>query len=330
MPEAAAPQPVTLADLQAARARIAGLVSMTPLLESPLLNARLGGRVLVKAECLQPIGAFKLRGAMNAIAALTPEERSRGVVAYSSGNHAQAVARAATHFGIPSTIIMPADAPATKIARTKAFGGAVITYDRYTQSREAIGAQVAEETGACLIPPFDHPHVVAGQGTCGLEIADQLEMLGATPDALLVPVSGGGLFAGASLGLCSRYRDLTPIAVEPAGFTDMAATFAAGQIVTQPGEGKSICDALLSPFMGAVPFATIAGLGAQAVSATDEEAKAAMALIFETLRLVTEPGGAIGIAAILNGQVPAEGRTLVVIASGGNVDPALFAEAIAA
>jgi threonine dehydratase len=304
---------------------IRGHAVRTPLIESPALNERLGGRVLMKAETLQVIGAFKFRGAYNRIARLTDEEKRRGVVAYSSGNHAQAVAAAARMLGTRAIIVMPADSPAIKVAGVREHGGEVRMYDRYAESREAIGEAIAAEHGSVLVPPFDDPFVIAGQGTAGLEILEQAD---GPIDQLLSGCSGGGLIAGLNLAFEARSPDTTVIGVEPALYDDTARSLAAGERIGVDPTGKSICDALMTPIPGELTFPINQRRLDRAVSVTDEEVAAAVAYAFKTLKLVVEPGGAVSLAALLAGKVSTEGRTTAILLSGGNVDPALFSKII--
>ena len=306
------------ADIRAAAARIAPHVLRTPLLRSPRLDARLGGRAFFKAECLQITGSFKLRGATNAVRQLptgTP-----GVVAYSSGNHAQAVALAAREAGLPAVIVMPRDAPAAKRARTAGYGAEVVLYDRETESREKIGETLARTRGYALVPPYDHPHTMAGQGTAGLEAADALHAIGVTPDAVLVCCSGGGLAAGVGTAVRDRFPACEVVTVEPEGFDDTARSLATGTRQANPAGGRSVCDALLVPTPGALTFPVLAALGARGVAVSDDAALRAVRTAAEELRVVLEPGGAVALAAALEGIVGAAGRTLLVILSGGNAD----------
>jgi threonine dehydratase len=319
---------VALADIEAAAARLRGVAVETPLIESPALNQRLGARVLIKPEMLQRVGAFKFRGAYNRLAQLDPEARRRGVVAFSSGNHAQGVALAARLLGIPALIVMPSDAPAVKVQATLGYGAEVRSYDRLTESREAIAATIAAERGATVVPAFDDPHIIAGQGTVGLEIARQAEAAGATPDLALAPVSGGGLIAGLSTALKARFPGVAVWGVEPAGFDDLAQSLAAGRRVTIRPAGRSLCDALESPFPGELTFPVMQRNLAGALSVTDAEAAEAVRYAFEVLKLVVEPSGAVGLAALLAGKLEAAGRTVALVLSGGNVDPDLFARMI--
>ncbi|WP_226636552.1 threonine ammonia-lyase [Brevundimonas poindexterae] len=310
--------------LDAAR-QIAGAAVRTPLIESPALNDRLGGRVLIKAETLQVAGAFKFRGAWNRISRLTEEEKARGVVAYSSGNHAQAVAAAARRMGTPAVIVMPADSPRVKVEGVIAFGGEVRSYDRWTESREAIGEEIARTRGSVLVRPFDDPFIIEGQGTTGLEI---LEQANAPIDQLLCGASGGGLIAGINLAFAARSPDTRVLAVEPAAYDDTRRSLEAGERVTfPPGAAPSICDALMSDRPGELTFPINQRLAA-ALTVTDEEVAEAVRYAFRTLKLAVEPGGAVSLAALLAGKVEAAGRTTAIVLSGGNIDPALFAAII--
>jgi threonine dehydratase len=317
-----------IAAIEAAAERLAGVATVTPLLESPTLNARLGGRLLVKAECLQRTGSFKLRGAFNRIAQMTPAERKHGVVAFSSGNHAQGVASAAAQLKVRATIVMPRDAPAVKVANTRGFGARVVFYDRFTESREKIAATIARSEGATIVPPFDDPQIIAGQGSCGLEIAAQAEALGVKLDAVVVPASGGGLAAGVGLALKDRAPRTRIVTAEPKGFDDTARSLKAGRRVSNKPDKPSLCDALMSPSPGKLTFAILKGLKARGVAVSDAEVLAAMVDAFSAFHIVVEPGGAAALAAILAGRVPIKNRCVAVVCSGGNVDPALFASAL--
>jgi len=305
-----------------------GRVVTTPLLESPLLSARLGGRLLVKAETLQRTGSFKLRGALNAMLPLDQSQRRAGVVAYSSGNHAQGVAAAAQMLGIPAVIVMPADAPAIKIDNTRAYGAEIVLYDRRQESREAIGRRIAEERGAALIPPYDDARIIAGQGTVGLELAVQAKRLGAALDAVVVPVGGGGLIAGCALALAAESPKTEVYGAEPAGFDDLRRSLAAGERRSNDEAARSICDALQAPMPGEITFAIHRRLLAGSLAVSDDDVLAAMATAFAELKLVIEPGGAAALAAVLAGKLAIEGRTVAVVASGGNVDRMLFMRAL--
>ncbi|MEQ9333519.1 threonine/serine dehydratase [Thalassobaculum sp.] len=318
------------ADVRAAAARLAGVAVRTPLLESGLLNARLGGRLLVKAEPLQRTGSFKFRGAYNRVSLIPAADRDRGVVALSSGNHAQGVAAAAAMLGLSATVVMPADAPAIKRANTAALGARVVAYDRHCDDREAIAAGIAARTGATIVKPYDDPGIIAGQGTVGLEIAEQTAELGVRPDAVLVCCGGGGLVSGTALALADAAPGVPVWCVEPAAFDDTRRSLAAGERLGNPPEARSICDALLSPMPGHLTFALNRRLLAGGLAVDDDEVRHAMRTAFETLKLVVEPGGAVALAAVLSGRIEISGRTVVVVASGGNVDPETFADALAA
>lgn len=324
------PRVPTLDDIRAAAARIAPHAAVTPLLTSPALDARAGGRVLLKAEVLQHTGSFKLRGALNRLLQLNDDERSRGVVAYSSGNHAQAVAYSASLLGMRSVIIMPKDAPALKIERTRAFGGEVVLYDRYTEDRVAIGGAIAQEHGLTIVPPFEDPHVVAGQGTLALEALRQAAEMGYTPDTLLVCCGGGGLTAGCALAA----EGVSPTTVvhpcEPADFDDTTRSLALGHRVgNEPGK-RSICDAIVTEIPGEFTFSINQPRVGAGLTVTDDEVLAAIAFAVRELKLVVEPGGAAALAALLAGRVATAGRTTLVVVTGGNIDPAMLARAIGA
>ncbi|MBL8702553.1 MAG: threonine/serine dehydratase [Alphaproteobacteria bacterium] len=324
-----APALPDFAAVEDAAKRIAGLAVVTPLLEAPLLNATLGCRLLVKAEPLQRTGSFKFRGAYNRISRLTADERKRGVVAFSSGNHAQGVAAAAQLVGTPAVIVMPSDAPAIKVANTRAYGAEVVAYDRWRESREEIGARLTAERGAVLVPPYDDVHVIAGQGTVGLEVAQQAAAQGITLDAVLACASGGGLIAGIALAM-ERLSPRTEVFVcEPAGFDDHARSLAGGSRVANAPGASSICDALLATTPGDITFPINNRLLRGGLVASDDEVLRAMAVAFRDLKLVVEPGGAVGLAAVLAGKLPVRGRTIAVVCSGGNVDPATYGRALA-
>jgi threonine dehydratase len=318
----------TLADVKAAADRIAPLAVRTPLLSSPDLDERAGGRILLKAETFQRTGTFKFRGACNFIRLIPAERRPAGVVAWSSGNHAQGVAAAAALHGVEATIVMPDDAPAPKRAGTERYGATVIGYDRTTESREEIGRAIAAETGATVVPPFDHPWTIAGQGTVGLEMAEQTAAAGHVLDAVLVPCSGGGLVSGVAIGLSGSHAQAEVYAVEPADCDDTARSLAAGERVANPPDADSICDALLVPIPGEVTFEIMRSRLAGALTVSDAETLRAMRYAFETLKVVLEPGGAVALATVLAGRFAAAGRTVGVVLSGGNVDPGTFARAI--
>jgi threonine dehydratase len=323
---------VKLPDIDAIRAaagRIAGQAVLTPLLESPAVNARLGGRLLIKAEPLQRTGSFKFRGAYNTLSQLSPEVRRKGVVTWSSGNHAQGVAAAAQVLGIPALIVMPKDAPAIKIANTRGYGAEIVLYDRIKESREDIGTSIAGERGATIVAPYDEPQVIAGQGTCGLEIAAQAKSRDLRLDAVLICCGGGGLTAGCATALAADSPDTKVYAVEPTGFDDTGRSLAAGHRVANAPEAKSFCDALLAPTPGELTFAINRRLLAGAFAVSDREAAQAMAVAFADFKLVVEPGGAVALAAVLSGKYAIKGKTVAVVASGGNVDRETFSQALA-
>jgi threonine dehydratase len=316
---------IGIAEIEEAARRIKGFAVQTPLIESPRLNARSGGRILVKAECLQRTGSFKFRGAWNRISQLDPTTKKGGVVAFSSGNHAQGVAAAAQLKGLPAVIVMPADTPAVKIANTKSYGAEVVTYDRVRESREEIAKRIASERGAVIVPPFDDVHVIAGQGTVGLELAAEAQEL----DDVLVPCSGGGLTSGIALALEARSPRTRIHTVEPEGFDDMARSLVSGKRERNPRASGSICDALMSPEPGEITFAIGKRHFAEGYAVSEKEVADAMRFAFEVLKIVIEPGGAVALAAVLSGKIETKGRTIAVIASGGNVDAALFARVLA-
>ena len=315
-------------DVVDAAGRLKGLAVKTPLISNPALDAATGAKVFVKAECLQRTGSFKFRGAYNRISRLTADELTRGVTAFSSGNHAQGVAAAAALMGTPAVIVMPADAPRAKIEGTRALGAEVILYDRWTESREEIGARIARERGSILVPPFDDFHVIAGQGTVGLEAARQLADLGETADLALAPASGGGLVAGIGLAFGALSPATKIWAVEPEDYDDHARSLKAGHRVTVKPDRDSKLDALLSPAPGELTFALNGQRLSGAAGVSEGEALTAMAFAFRHLKLVLEPGGAAALAAVLAGKVELTGRTVLVVASGGNVDAEVYAEAI--
>ena len=308
--------------------QLSGVAVRTPLVESPALNERLGGRVLIKCENLQRAGAFKFRGAYNRISRLSPDELKRGVVAYSSGNHAQAVAAAARMMGTSAIIVMPADSPQVKVEGVLSFGGEVRSYDRYRESREAIGDEIAATRGSVLVRPFDDPFIIEGQGTTGLEIVEQAAEIGAEIDQLLCGASGGGLIAGINLSMAALLPDVPVIGVEPAAYDDTRRSLEAGERMTHPPvEKPSICDALMTDRPGELTFPINRRLR-EVVTVSDAEVAEAVRVAFRTLKLVVEPGGAVSLAALLAGKVEARDRTTAIILSGGNVDPGLFSDII--
>jgi threonine dehydratase len=318
----------TYADILAARQRIGALACRTPLVEHPALNAAVGGRVLLKAENLQRVGAFKFRGAYNKIAQVDAAAFPGGVVACSSGNHAQGVAAAATLRGLRSAIVMPSDAPRLKIERTRAFGAEVIAYDRATEDRDAIARELCASRGAAYVHPFDDLDVIAGQGTVGIEMMEQAAALGVTPDMVLVGASGGGLVGGVSLAVKEASPAAQIYSVEPAGFDDLARSLVHGERQRNDRLSGSICDALMSAMPGEITFEVARRHLAGGLSVSDEEAKAAVRFAFRELKLVVEPGGAVSLAAILARKLDFAGKTVMAVLSGGNIDPALFSDII--
>lgn len=310
----------------AAARRLAGVARRTPLLAATALDELTGGQVLLKLESLQHTGSFKIRGAWNRLAQLDAAARRAGVVAFSSGNHAQGVAAAARALGIRATIVMPADAPQAKLDGTRALGAEVVPYDRAREDREEIATRLAGERGATLVPSFDDPAIIAGQGTVGLELVEQARDLGLAPQLVLVPCSGGGLAAGVALAVRELSADGTVYCVEPAGFDDTRRSLAAGRrLANEPG-GHTICDALMAPAPGRLTLPLLQRLVAGAITVTDDEVRRAMAWAFRHLRLVVEPGGAVALAAVLAGRLPLRDRCVAIVVSGGNVDAPVFAE----
>jgi threonine dehydratase len=312
-------------DIEKAARRIEGFAVVTPVIESPKLNAIAGGRVLIKAECLQRTGSFKFRGAWNMISKLDARKAKGGVVAYSSGNHAQGVAAAAQIKGLPALIVMPADTPLIKQENTRSYGAEVVTYDRATESREAIAAHYVKERHAVMVAPFEHADIIAGQGTAGLELAEEAAARGVALNDVLVCCSGGGLTAGVALAMEALQPQARVHSVEPAGFDDYARSLRSGAIEKNPRLSGSICDALMSPSPGEMTFAINSRLLGEGLAVTDAEAAAAVRFAFEVLKLVLEPGGAVALAAVLSGKLETQGKAIGVIASGGNCDPDLYA-----
>jgi threonine dehydratase len=320
----------TVADIEDAARRLRGMAVMTPLLESPVVNAQLGGRLLLKAEPMQRTGSFKFRGAYNRLSRIEGAAKNSGVVAYSSGNHAQGVAAAAQILNMPAVIVMPADAPAIKIRNTRSYGAEVVTYDRFGESREAIGEKLRRERGAVLVPPFDDPHIIAGQGTIGLEILDQADAAGAKLDAVIAGCSGGGLLAGIATAVKSRQTGIQVYAAEPQGFDDTSRSLRSGRRESNDPAARSICDALLAPMPGELTFSINSRLLVGGFAVSDDEVRRAMAVAFSEFKLVVEPGGAVALAAVLSGKYPVRGKTVAVVCSGGNVDPDVFVTALRA
>eukprot|EP00455_Lapot_gusevi_P016812 TRINITY_DN1877_c0_g1_i3.p1 TRINITY_DN1877_c0_g1~~TRINITY_DN1877_c0_g1_i3.p1 ORF type:complete len:339 (+),score=63.02 TRINITY_DN1877_c0_g1_i3:49-1065(+) len=320
---------LTLGEIVKAAARIKAVAVRTPLLEVPSLNQLVGGgaRIFIKAETLQRTGSFKFRGASNRILQLTEAEKKVGVVAFSSGNHAQGVAHAAQICSVPAVIVMPSDAPAIKIANTRSYGAEVVLYDRIREDREAIARKISDERKCVVVPPYDDFTIMAGQGTVGLEIMEQLRQLNIQgPDVVLVPASGGGLVAGISIAIKSQSPSSTVFCVEPAGFDDHGRSLSVKQRVSNPSDSSAttLCDALMAPTPGEKTFSVNKNTLSGGLSVTDAEIERAMLEFFLHAKLVVEPGGAVGLAAILAGKVDVRGKNVVVVASGGNVDPTLF------
>jgi len=315
----------SFADVEAAAARIAPYAVRTPLLEDFELGSRTGGRVFLKPEPLQRTGSFKFRGAVNTVLQIPPDKRAGGVVAFSSGNHAQGVAAAAALFGLPATIVMPKDAPEAKIAGTRRLGATIVFYDRLTDDREAIAGEIVARSGATLIQPFDNAMVVAGQGTIGLEIAADAKARGVTLDALVTPCGGGGLLTGLALALSGASPVTRIIGIEPERFDGMRLSLAAGQRTAAPGGALSIADALMAPAPGHIPFALAKDLVAEVRTISDSELEKAVSYAFQRLKIVVEPGGAAGLAAVLAGKFDTKNKAIAVILSGGNVDIATVA-----
>ena len=319
--------PARLPTVEAGRAaarRLARHARVTPLLADTPLDALTGGRILLKLETLQHTGSFKFRGAFNRLVQLDAGERRAGVVAFSSGNHAQGVAAAARLLGIPATIVMPSDAPSIKRQNTLALGARVVEYERARESREDIAAAIARDRGATLVPSFDDPAIIAGQGTVGLEIMEQSRRLGGVPDEVVVCCSGGGLTAGVALAVKADSVTTRVWTAEPAQFDDHRRSLLAGERRGNAPGGHSICDALLAPMPGELTFAINRHLLAGGLAVTDDEVRAAIRYAVQVLKLIVEPGGAVALAAVLSGRIEARERTIAVILSGGNIDDGLL------
>ncbi len=318
-----------IARIEAAAARLKGHVRRTPLLSSPALDAIAGRRVLVKAECLQHTGSFKARGGWAALSALPGETRANGVIAFSSGNHAQGVARAAQAFGVPAVIIMPSDAPALKIEGTRALGAEVVLYDRAGENREALGARLAADRGLTLVKPYDEPEVIAGQATCGLEIAEQAAEEGVSEADLLTCCGGGGLTAGIALAVEAKAPGLRVRPVEPEGYDDTARSLAAGRRLRNEVQAGGLCDAILTPMPGEITFPVIARLCGPGLVVSEAEVLRSMALAARHLKIVAEPGGVVALAAALFRGDEIEGDAVICTVSGGNADPKVLARSMA-
>ncbi|MHA6289617.1 threonine ammonia-lyase [Maricaulis sp. CAU 1757] len=323
-----APAAPAYADIVDAAARLAGKAVRTPLLRSDVLDARTGGQVFIKAECLQRTGSFKFRGAYNRISRLDETERARGVIAYSSGNHAQGVAAASKLVGTTAKILMPSDAPRAKVEGVEFWGGEVVPYDRGSESREEMGQKIAAEEGRVLVPPYEDRFIIAGQGTAGLEIVEQMAEIDTTPDLVIGCVGGGGLIAGTGLAVLQHHPDAHIWAAEPAGFDDHKRSLESGRRESNAQLTGSICDAIITPTPGELTWSLNRHQLAGGAVVTDDEALDAMAFAWRHLKLVVEPGGAVALAAVLAGRVDCRDRTACVLLTGGNVDRACFAEAL--
>ncbi len=319
----------TAADVELAAQRLAGIALRTPLVNSPVLDAATGGRIFLKAETLQRTGSFKFRGAYNKISSIPASMRAAGVVAYSSGNHAQGVAAAAGLLGMRAAIVMPSDAPKAKRERTAALGAEIVLYDREREDRAGIARRIASERGATLVPPYDDRLVIAGQGTIGREIIEDLEKLKLSPDIAVIGASGGGLAAGISLAVKARAPGVKFYTAEPEGFDDTLRSFKSGRREENAHMSGTICDALMTQIPGELTFEINRRLIGEGVTASDAEVGHAVAFAFHELKLVVEPGGAIGLAALLAGRLDVKGKVVIAVLSGGNVDAELFQRLIA-
>src|SRR3954453_16755687 len=329
MTERASNLPVSPADIDAAGRVLAPFAGRTPLLSSLALDERVGARVFLKPEMLQRTGAFKFRGPFNKLSSIPQASRGGGVVAFSSGNHAQGVAAAAKILNMQATIVMPKDSPLTKRERPKAYGAEVVLYDRDKEDREAIANGLAGKRGATLVRAYDDPFVIAGQGTAGREIAEDMTARGMAPDIVIAPASGGGLIAGVATAVKARFPNAEIIVAEPEGYDDHGLSLRAGHREAHHAAGRTICDALMAAIPGQMTFSINSRLLAKGVTASDEEVGAAVAFAYRELKLVVEPGGAVGLAALLAGRIDAHGKNVVIVLSGGNVDADLFARLVA-
>jgi threonine dehydratase len=318
------------ADIEAAAKTIAGTAVRTPLLESPALNEIIGGRLLVKAEVLQKTGSFKFRGAINRFRNLTDEERKRGVVAFSSGNHGQAVSLSARMVGTNATIVMPSTTPQIKVDRCRGYGAEVILFDGKRKAMDTHARALADERGAVMVPPYDNKFIIAGQGTAGLELSEQAKELDAVPDAILVPCSGGGLTAGVALAAEALLPGTKVYPVEPEALNDTQMSLAAGKRIEIDPAPAKLCDALAVPTPGALTFPINKDRLRAGLTVADSEIPVAVFQLFSQLKIVVEPSGAVGLAAILSGVFDARGKTVVIVASGGNVNADLFTKMLAA
>lgn len=317
---------IGIRDIEAAAARLDGIAVRTPLIQSPPLDELLGGRVLIKPETFQVTGSFKIRGAYNLMSQLTPAQRKNGVVAWSSGNHAQGVAAAGSMLEIATKIVMPEDAPAAKIENTRKLGGEPVLYDRYTGNREEIARAIAARQGSELVPSYDHAHIIAGQGTVGLEIMQQCDEQQVVPDQVLISCGGGGLSSGCAIAIKARSPETRVYTVEPAGFDDTMKSLKSGKRERNDPAARSICDALQTETPGEWPFRYLKKLVSGGLVVSDDEVREAMRFAFRHLKMVVEPGGAVALAAALSGKIQTAGMTTIIVLSGGNVDRKLFAE----
>ncbi|OUS16000.1 pyridoxal-5'-phosphate-dependent protein [Rhodospirillales bacterium 47_12_T64] len=315
-------------DVLDAQSKLSGMSIRTPLLENVELNRVTGGRIFLKSEILQHTGSFKFRGAYNFICRLDERQKKQGLVAYSSGNHAQGVAYSAKLLGAKATIIMPSDAPDIKINNTRDFGADVVLYDRFSEDREAIGDKIIQENGALLIPPYDHPYIIAGQGTCGLEIVEQAKERNVILDATVICCGGGGLTSGSSIAIKELSPSTLIYSAEPADFDDTARSLVMGQRVSVSPDARSICDAVLTPTPGELTFSLNRTFVEKGLVVTDEEVRRAVKFAFNTLKLVVEPGGAVALAAVLHNKIDTKKKAIALTLSGGNVDPSVFKECL--
>jgi len=327
VPQFKAPE---FSDIVEASQRLKGRAVRTPLVRSDVLDEMTGGRIFLKPECLQRTGSFKFRGAWNFISRLNARDNSGGVVAYSSGNHAQGVAAAARMMGIPALIVMPEDAPAIKKRNTIALGAEIVTYDRFGENREEIGDAIAAERNAQLVPPYEHPWIIAGQGTAGLELVEDLEELGETLDTMLVCTGGGGLTAGVALTVQAMVPDAKIYACEPEGFDDYGRSLVAGERVSNEPGAMSICDAIVTPTPGELTFSVNQPRLSGGLAVSEDEVRTAVRFAFETLKLVVEPGGAVALAALLAGKIDCTDKTVAATLSGGNADAEMMLDILGA
>lgn len=317
-------------DVVAAADRLKGYAVRTPLIENHMISKLVGGRVFLKPEVLQRTGSFKFRGAFNKLVQLSPDQRAKGVVAFSSGNHAQGVAAAAQILGITATIVMPEDAPVMKTSNTRGYGARIVTFNRFKDDREALARQISEETGATLVPSFDDPDIISGQGTAGLEVCEDLDALGIEADQFIAPIGGGGLMSGCSLCFKEHFPQTKLYCVEPEGYDDHARSLVSGVREVADITRASLCDALMAPMPGSLTFSINQKNLDGGFWVTDDEVRQAVRCAHDGAKLVVEPGGAVGLAAILSGKVDAKDKTTVVLLSGGNMDAKLTAEILGA